>query len=98
MASKSGVRPPSIEELAIINTHYAKKELKTEDIYVFDLKAANNRTVTAYFSKLGDDMIEAFQENVMRRHSDQSAPIVGYLFGHNKEVIPSGTVFNSKLS
>ena len=53
---KNGIRPPTAEELALINQHYAKKELKAEDIYVFDLKAANNRTVTAYFSKLGDDM------------------------------------------
>lgn len=94
---KNGIRQPTPEELGVINQHYAKKELRAEDIYVFDLKAANNRTITAYFSKLGDDMIDAFQENVMRRHSDAQAPIIGYLFGHNKEMIPSGTVFNSKL-
>lgn len=94
---KNGIRQPTPEELVIINQHYAKKDLKADDIYVFDLRAANNRTVTAYFSKLGDDMIEAFQENILRRHTDQNAPIVGYLFGHNKEMIPSGTVFNSKL-
>lgn len=94
---KNGIRQPTPEELGIINQHYAKKELKADDIYVFDLKAANNKTVTAYFSKLGDDMIEAFQENVMRRHTDPNAPIIGFMFGHNKEMIPSGTIFNSKL-
>ena len=94
---KSGVRIPTVEELAIINQHFAKKELKAEDVYVFDLMAANNKTVTAYFSKLGNDMIEAFQENAMRRQADPNAPIVGFMFGHNDEMIPSGTIFSSKL-
>jgi hypothetical protein len=94
---KSGLRAPTPEELGIINTNFAKKELKAEDIYVFDLMAANSKTVTSVFSKLGPDMIEAFHANVQGRQTSPEAPIIGFLFGHNKEMIPSGTLFQSKL-
>lgn len=94
---KSGVRPPSQEELALINQHFSKRELSAEELYVFDIFAADDHTVTAYFSRLGSDMIEAFHRDAMKRHSDSKGPIVGYLFGHNDMMIPSGSIFKSEL-
>ena len=94
---KSGVRQPTLDELAIINQNFAKRELKEEEIYVFDVDAAASHTLTAYFSRLGKDMIEAFHANVQARQSNPKAFSVGYLFGHNDEMIPSGTLFKSEL-
>lgn len=87
-----GVTP---EELAIINKYFAKKELKGDDIYVFDVHAANTSQLTAYHSRLGEDMIRGFHADVVRRQSSQEAELVGFLFGHDKDRIPSGTLFNA---
>lgn len=95
---KSGVRQPDPEELQVINSRFARRELTAEELYVFQTSAADNKTVTAYFSRLGEDMIRAFHRDVQARHSDSKAPIVGYLFGHNDAMIPSGTLFQSELA
>lgn len=94
---KSGVRKATVEELAIINQNFAKREIKEDEIYVFDVEAATTDTLTAYFSRLGKDMIEAFHANVQARQTNPKAFSVGYLFGHNDEMIPSGTLFKSEL-
>jgi regulator of replication initiation timing len=94
---KSGIRQAIPEEMAIINERFAKKELKIEDVYVFDVFACDDNILTAYFSRLGTDMIEAFQRDVHKRDTDPNSPIVGYLFGHNDQMIPSGTLFKSEL-
>jgi hypothetical protein len=94
-----GVRAPKTEELAIINKSFAKRELKAEEVYVLDnISAANNKTMTSYFSFLGDDMIQAFHANVNARAENSKAPIIGYMFGHKHAEIPSGTLFKSELS
>jgi hypothetical protein len=89
------MRKPTETELKIINTHFAKKELKEENIYVFDLMAADSETITSVSSRFGKDMIEGFDQSVMARQSDPNASAVAYLFGHDKTKIPSGTLFNS---
>jgi len=93
----SSVRQPTESELAIINTHFAKKELKPDDIFVFSCDAADNHTLTSYHSRLGSDMIEGFHKDVMARRDNPQAELIGYLFGHNTGEIPSGTLFDSEL-
>jgi len=92
------VRIPTIEELEIINKYFAKKELTAEEIYVFDVKAAETDKLTQHWSYLGKDMIEGFHADIQRRHENSETEIVGYLFGHDKTKIPSGTLFQSVVS
>ena len=94
---KNAIRQPNEDELKIINTHFAKKELKAEDIYVFSVDAADNDTLTGFYSRLGTDMIEGFHKDVMARRDNPQTEIIGYLFGHNTHEIPSGTLFDSEL-
>ncbi len=94
---KAIVRQPKPEELGIINKHFAKSELKAGDVYSFDVDAADDHTLTAYFSYLGTDMIEGFHQDVMARHISQDAELIGFLFGHDTSKIPSGTLFQSEL-
>jgi len=94
---KNSVRQPTESELAIINKHFAKNDLVAEGIYIFGCEAADNHTLTAYFSYLGTDMIEAFHNDVMARHVSQEAELIGFLFGHDTSKIPSGTLFQSEL-
>jgi len=94
---KNAVRQPSPGELELINKHFAKVELKAEDLYSFDIEAADDYTRTTFFSYLGTDMIEAFHQDVMARHISQEAELIGFLFGHDTNKIPSGTLFQSEL-
>lgn len=94
---KNSVRQPTEDELKIINAHFAKKELKAEDIYIFGCDAADDHTLTAYFSYLGTDMIEGFHQDVMARRENPQTELIGYLFGHCTIDIPSGTLFASEL-
>jgi hypothetical protein len=91
------IQQPTPEELGIINKHFAKVELKAEDLYSFDIEAADDYTRTSFFSYLGTDMIEAFHQDVMARHISQEAELIGFLFGHDTSKIPSGTLFQSEL-
>ncbi len=91
------IRQPTPEELGIINKHFAKVELKAENLYAFDIDGADDFTLTAFFSYLGTDMIEAFHQDVMARHISQEAELIGFLFGHDTSKIPSGTLFQSEL-
>ena len=70
---KNAIRQPNEDELKIINTHFAKKELKAEDIYVFSVDAADNDTLTGFYSRLGTDMIEGFHKDVMARRDNPQA-------------------------
>jgi len=97
MPNTSGVRKPTSEELSLINKNFSKRELKEDEIYVFDVFACDDNILTAYFSRLGTDMIEAFHRDVGKKNLDANGPIVGYLFGHNDQMIPSGTLFKSEL-
>ena len=94
---KNAVGQPSPGELELINKHFAKKELLVEDLYSFSVDAADDHTLTAFFSYLGADMIEAFHQDVMARHISQEAELIGFLFGHDTNKIPSGTLFQSEL-
>ena len=94
---KNAVGQPSPGELELINKHFAKKELLAEDLYSFSVDAADDHTLTAFFSYLGTDMIEAFHQDVMARHISQEAELIGFLFGHDTNKIPSGTLFQSEL-
>ena len=94
---RSGIRQPTEEELKVINDHFSKRPLTAEELYCFDIDAANSDTVTAYYSRLGADMIEGFAKDVNAKHTDPKALSVGYLFGHNDQMIPSGTLFKAAL-
>jgi hypothetical protein len=94
---KNVVRQPSTFELGLINRHFAKKELKVEDVYILDIDAADSTTLTAYHSRLGEDMVRGFYADVTSRHTNPQAEIVGFLLGHDKSKIPIGTLFNANL-
>ena len=93
----SGIRKVTQEELALINKHYARRELTEDEIFIFETLAASDDALTAYFSRLGSDMIENFNRDTVKRHSNPKAEAVGFLFGHSDQTLPSGTLFDSKL-
>ena len=97
MSISSGIRKVTQEELGLINKHYSKRELTEDEIFIFETLAASDDALTAYFSRLGSDMIENFNRDTVKRHSDPKAEAVGFLFGHSDQTLPSGTLFNSKL-
>ena len=92
------IRKPTVQELETINKFFAPEPVKEDDVYIFDVEAANSGQMTAYFSFLGEDMIQGFHDDVMARHTNENAEKVGFLFGHNDNMIPSGLLFKSEVA
>ena len=64
------IRKPTVQELETINKFFAPEPVKEDDVYIFDVEAANSGQMTAYFSFLGEDMIQGFHDDVMARHTN----------------------------
>lgn len=79
---------PTPEELSVINTKFAKKELSEDDVYVFSDLMIDNRP-TSYYSRIHENLLKTFLNDTRNG--------IGLLMNHNSRTLPVGRSFDAEL-